>query len=138
MRNFYSRLTILSPLSTDFLKAQIGFTDAFIKRGMRNSAVLSKLLPLYQCKVLIMLALFLFFFSQISFTQTAIFTTSGSWTCPAGVTSVNVECWGGGGAGVFGYGDDGVGVVYVKCQQHPSLLLIVFDCTAHAARKHAP
>ncbi len=30
------------------------------------------------------------------------FTTSGTWTCPAGVTSVTVECWGGGGGGGFG------------------------------------
>jgi len=27
------------------------------------------------------------------------FTGSGVWVCPAGVTSVQVECWGGGGAG---------------------------------------
>jgi hypothetical protein len=27
------------------------------------------------------------------------FTSSGTWTCPAGVTSITVECWGGGGAG---------------------------------------
>ncbi|MCB9044500.1 MAG: hypothetical protein H6550_00030, partial [Chitinophagales bacterium] len=25
------------------------------------------------------------------------YTTSGTWTCPAGVTQVTVECWGGGG-----------------------------------------
>jgi hypothetical protein len=30
------------------------------------------------------------------------FTTSGTWTCPAGVTSVTVQCWGGGGAGGSG------------------------------------
>lgn len=29
-------------------------------------------------------------------------TGSGYWTVPAGVTSVDVECWGGGGAGPFG------------------------------------
>ncbi len=27
------------------------------------------------------------------------FTASGTWVCPAGVTAINVECWGGGGAG---------------------------------------
>jgi hypothetical protein len=37
-------------------------------------------------------------FSAISQTVET-FTTSGSWVCPAGVTSVAVECWGGGGGG---------------------------------------
>jgi len=27
------------------------------------------------------------------------FTTTGTWTAPAGVTSVSAECWGGGGSG---------------------------------------
>ena len=32
--------------------------------------------------------------------QTVVtYTTSGTWTCPAGLTSVTVQCWGGGGAG---------------------------------------
>jgi hypothetical protein len=26
-------------------------------------------------------------------------TTTGTWTCPLGVTSVQVECWGAGGGG---------------------------------------
>ncbi|MEI6755366.1 MAG: hypothetical protein WCK78_19680, partial [Paludibacter sp.] len=26
-------------------------------------------------------------------------STSGTWTCPSGVTKVTIECWGGGGAG---------------------------------------
>lgn len=30
---------------------------------------------------------------------TQTFTSSGSWVCPSGVSSVTVECWGGGGAG---------------------------------------
>jgi len=29
----------------------------------------------------------------------AVFNASGTWTCPANVTEVEVECWGGGGAG---------------------------------------
>src|SRR3954469_22605891 len=31
--------------------------------------------------------------------QTQTFTTSGTYTVPAGVTSITVEVWGGGGAG---------------------------------------
>lgn len=31
--------------------------------------------------------------------QVNTYTTSGSWTCPAGVNTVRVEAWGGGGAG---------------------------------------
>ena len=30
---------------------------------------------------------------------TQTFTTSGTWVCPAGVTSATVECWGAGGSG---------------------------------------
>ena len=30
---------------------------------------------------------------------TQTFTTSGSWSCPYGVTSVTIETWGGGGGG---------------------------------------
>lgn len=35
--------------------------------------------------------------AQCPVTQT--FNASGTWTCPANVTSITVECWGGGGAG---------------------------------------
>ena len=31
--------------------------------------------------------------------QTDTYTASGTWTAPAGVTTVTVEVWGGGGAG---------------------------------------
>ena len=37
---------------------------------------------------------------------TETYTTSGTWICPAGVTSITVECWGGGGGGA-GSGNDG-------------------------------
>ena len=37
--------------------------------------------------------------SSSLFGQVNTFTTSGTYTVPAGVTSITVECWGGGGAG---------------------------------------
>lgn len=53
--------------------------------------------------------------SQTTYTQS--FTTSGSWICPVGVTSVTVECYGGGGAGggtvaSVGAGGGGAGGAY--------------------------
>ncbi len=43
--------------------------------------------------------------------DTATYNTAGTvnWTCPAGVTSVQVECWGGGGAGGAGRKDNNTG-----------------------------
>ena len=37
------------------------------------------------------------------------FTTSGTWVCPAGITQVQVRCWGGGAGG---YDADGFGFYY--------------------------
>ena len=49
-------------------------------------------------------------------TQNTI-TTSGTWTCPAGVTSIQVETWGGGGGGggtyLAGFAGGGAGGSYV-------------------------
>lgn len=36
---------------------------------------------------------------QAQFTTIRQFTKTGAWVCPAGVTSVKVECWGGGASG---------------------------------------
>ena len=44
------------------------------------------------------IVLFAFAFNTTAQTVTP-FTTSSTWTCPAGVTSVKVECWGAGGSG---------------------------------------
>jgi len=50
-----------------------------------------------------LLTFFLFFgFSVFSQTTNTYTTGTGSWVCPAGVTSVQVECWGAGGGGGFG------------------------------------
>ena len=58
--------------------------------------------------------------------STVAFTTAGaaSWSCPDGVTSIQVECWGGGGAGGSAfrtpnsgsveYGGGGAGGAYAK------------------------
>jgi hypothetical protein len=40
---------------------------------------------------------------------TQTFTTSGTWTCPAGVTSITVEAWGAGGGGGLGGSSNGKG-----------------------------
>lgn len=49
---------------------------------------------------------------------TDTFTASGLWTCPAGVTSVDAECWGAGGTGGGstggGVGGGGGGGAYSK------------------------
>lgn len=51
-------------------------------------------------KGLVFFALLLFsFFTKAQTTTTYTNSGSGTWTCPAGVTSVTVECWGAGGSG---------------------------------------
>lgn len=59
------------------------------------------------------------FFGSSSFGQTPVtYTSNGTWTCPAGVTSVTVECWGAGGGGggrtSNGGGAGGGGGAYAK------------------------
>ncbi len=50
------------------------------------------------------------FFSVSVWGQTVeTFTASTSWICPAGVTSVTVECWGGGAGGVGGVSTNNYG-----------------------------
>ena len=73
-------------------------------------------------QLLLATATFIFNF-QNGYSQTTVsHTTNGtySWTCPAGVTSVNVQCWGAGGAGggvtsngTYG-GGGGAGGAYVS------------------------
>ena len=55
-----------------------------------------------------LLILFLFL-SITAFTQTQPFYSNGIFTVPAGVTSVTVECWGGGGAGGGATGNPAAG-----------------------------
>ena len=59
--------------------------------------------------------LFTFILSLIALLSSAqphdvqTFTTSGSWVCPYGVTSITVETWGGGGAGGAAFNGSPVG-----------------------------
>jgi len=53
----------------------------------------------------------------VSGVNQATITTSGTWTCPVGVTSIQVEAWGGGGGGggtfLAGFAGGGAGGSYV-------------------------
>jgi len=53
--------------------------------------------------LLVALSAFLLFSLRLSAQTVITDTTAGfkTWTCPAGVTTVTVECWGGGGGGGF-------------------------------------
>lgn len=58
-------------------------------------------------------------FTALSFAQTQTFTTTGSFTVPAGITSIRVEAWGAGGAGGGATGNPsagggGAGGAYVR------------------------
>ncbi|MEZ4738033.1 MAG: hypothetical protein R2818_01420 [Flavobacteriales bacterium] len=83
-----------------------------------NTKPFSPALMRYSIGALLTLALTLVFaidaYSQVSET----FTTSGTFTVPAGVTQVTVECWGGGGRGgtrtTNGRGGGGGGGAYVR------------------------
>ena len=53
--------------------------------------------------------LFLFLFTFLGFSDAfgqspSVFTTNGTWTVPAGVSSITVQAWGGGGSGGSGTG----------------------------------
>ncbi len=63
-----------------------------------------KLFGLYKPKnftKFFLLVIILFLGVNINSFGQSVYSTSGtySWTCPAGITSVDVECWGGGGSG---------------------------------------
>lgn len=47
--------------------------------------------------------------ASLSHAATDTYTASGTWTAPAGITSVEVEAWGGGGGGGGGEGDNSDG-----------------------------
>lgn len=67
-------------------------------------ALSSSATPPYECDVNL---LFPYVPSRTVITYTS---GSGTWTCPAGVTSVIVECWGGGGGGGYSTGCTNVAV----------------------------
>jgi hypothetical protein len=50
-------------------------------------------------KAILLLGMLLLVANNAFSQTTTTFTTSGTWTCPAGVTSVQIEAWGAGGGG---------------------------------------
>jgi hypothetical protein len=74
---------------------------------MNSNLQFSKHQSLYKQKIrylLMILALYIGLNIQVLHSQNSqTWSIPGtfSWTCPAGVTSVNVECWGGGGGGSY-------------------------------------
>lgn len=54
--------------------------------------------PHFRIKILTALLL-LCVFSSLQAQSPSVFTTSGTWICPEGVTTIQVEAWGGGGGG---------------------------------------
>jgi hypothetical protein len=60
----------------------------------------NSVLALFKWRTGVLAALMLVLSGLTVLAQTTVtFTSSGTWTCPAGVTSATIECWGGGGAG---------------------------------------
>ncbi len=83
--------------------------------------------------------LFAFLPSSNLFSQTVVtFPSTTTWTCPAGVTSIEVECWGGGGAGGGARGNPsagggGAGGSYVKNTAIPVIPGTTYTVTVAAA-----
>ena len=73
------------------------------EKGLRGSGIKNKAVAKSRFKFpALAICAALMTFATTGWGQTTnTFTTAGSsnWTCPAGVTSVTVECWGGGGSG---------------------------------------
>jgi len=62
-----------------------------------------------QTSGLIIIFFLIIFGNYVTAQTTQVFTSSGSFTVPAGVTIIKVECWGGGGGGGRSGGGGGYG-----------------------------
>ena len=88
--------------------------------GSINYGIKSRCLSLLSLVKQILLALILFFITIPSRGQAKTYTTSGTFTVPAGITSIIVECYGAGGAGggtasnYMNGGGGGAGGAYAK------------------------
>ncbi|WP_309614561.1 GEVED domain-containing protein [Flavobacterium sp.] len=65
--------------------------------------------PLLRIKILTTILFFICAISSVKAQSPSNFTTSGTWICPAGVTTIQVEAYGGGGGGGYGGGGNGDG-----------------------------
>ena len=100
--------------NTDYVKliANIGANSSSISLKNKQYKIHS-LISFFSLLLLFLLA------NSMAAQTTTVFTTSGTWLCPTGVTRVTVEAWGGGGRGASssgagdGYGGGGGGA-YAK------------------------
>ncbi len=105
------------------ISAKAGNDGAVITTGIENPQKNSFMKTFLRRPFVIAIAVVianLFLSEKVSAqTLTQTFATSASWTCPPGVNSIIVECWGGGGAGggatgAPAAGGGGAGGSYVK------------------------
>lgn len=75
------------------------FIANFLNLAIRLKRVIKVIAGIINLIVIGLLFLFLFSGTQLHAQSTQTYTADGSFTVPAGVTSITVECWGAGGGG---------------------------------------
>ena len=92
MRNYYFKNKILSFVFRPFANAM---TNQILPTFKYNFQ-LNKQTKFFFAVIVLFLG-----FSNLAYGQVSSFSTSGSYTVPAGVSIITIECWGAGGGGMF-------------------------------------
>jgi len=99
------------PKLRSHLAALFSLTIVQTGRGQSNplGSQLSGLCSVFRSSIALLAVVFGMFGNGTAWAVTDSFTTAGSttWTCPTGVTTATVECWGGGGSGGAGINGGG-------------------------------